>query len=97
MFHMKVRVEFVGIFRELTGCSEMVLDIPAGSTVYDLISSLAEKYGRRLEERTLAREGGRLHEELSVLLNGRIIPTDEAPSVALRDKDAVVLMQEVII
>jgi molybdopterin converting factor small subunit len=56
---MKVRVLFHSYFRELTGHGELERELPAGSTLADLVSSLQREFPRlkAMERSTLLAVG----------------------------------------
>ena len=43
---MTIRIRFYSYFKDLTGCSETELDVPAGSSLKDLLSKLGEVFPR---------------------------------------------------
>jgi molybdopterin converting factor small subunit len=97
-FRMRIRVEFVGQLREATGCGQTIVDIEKDSSLLDLVRALAKSYGAKFEERVFViGTANEIVEDLSILLNGRVIPRDKASSTELNDNDTVVLMPEVII
>ncbi|MDW8033389.1 MAG: hypothetical protein RMI79_00330 [Nitrososphaerota archaeon] len=48
---MKIRVEFVGQFREIVGVSEILVELDENKTLYDLILVMASKYGKEFKKR----------------------------------------------
>jgi len=40
---MRVKVSFYSYFKDLTGCSETSVTVPAGSTLVDLVKTLSEQ------------------------------------------------------
>ncbi|NHV99099.1 MAG: MoaD/ThiS family protein [Thaumarchaeota archaeon] len=94
---MKIRVELVGQFRDIVGSTETLIDMKEGSTVYDLVKKMADKYGKRFKERVFSGETERLSEDFTIVLDGRVVPVDEAQSTVLNETSRVVLMPEAII
>jgi molybdopterin converting factor small subunit len=94
---MKIRVELVGQFRDVVGSNEILMEVEEESTVYELIRKMADEYGGRFKERVFAAGTERLSEEVTIVLNGRVIPVDEAQTIVLNEDSRVVLMPEAII
>ncbi|MEM2930955.1 MAG: MoaD/ThiS family protein [Thermoproteota archaeon] len=94
---MKIRVELVGQFRDVVGSNETLVEVEEGSTVYNLIKKMADKYGRRFKERVFATGTEMLSEDFTIVLNGRVVPVGEAQLIVLNEASRVVLMPEAII
>lgn len=58
---------------------------------------MADKYGKRFKESAFSAGTVRLSEDVTIVLNGRVIPVDEAYSISLSEASRVVLTSEVII
>jgi len=98
VFRMRIHVEFIGLLREATGCGKTTVDIEKDSNLLDLVRALAKSYGAKFEERVFViGTANEIAEDLSILLNGRVISRDKASSTGLNENDTVVLMPEVII
>lgn len=97
LVNMKIRVELVGQFRDIVGSTETLVDMEEGSTVYDLVKKMADKYGMKFKERVFAAGTESLSEEFTIVLNGRVVPVDKAHSTVLNEASRVVLMPEAII
>lgn len=56
---MQTRVQFFSYFRELTGCAETTVDLPAGSTIAALIERLHARFPKMkpMENSTLIAVG----------------------------------------
>jgi len=94
---MKIRVELVGQFRDIVGSAETLVDMEEGGTVYDLIRRMADKYGKRFKERVFIAGTEKISEDVTIVLNGRVVSVDEAQSTVLNEASKVVLMPEAII
>ncbi|MGB9718565.1 MAG: MoaD/ThiS family protein [Thermoproteota archaeon] len=94
---MKIRVELVGRFRDIVGSAEILVDMEEGSTVHDLLRKMADKHGEKFRERVFQTGSVRVSEDVTIVLNGRVIPVDEAHSVSLSEASRVVLMPEAVI
>lgn len=94
---MRIRVELVGQFRDIVGSNEILVELGEEKTIYDLILVMAEKYGRGFEKRVFIEGTKNLSEDVTIVLNGRIIPVNKASSTILNETDRVVLMPEAII
>jgi MoaD family protein len=94
---VRIRVEFVGQFRDIVGSNEVVVELDKGGTLYDLILAMAKKYGRAFESRVFIEGTKNISEDVTLVLNGRVIPVDKVSSTVLSEADTVVLMPEVII
>lgn len=67
-----VRVKFMGDLRAIVGKRETVTEVPAGSTVKDLLSSLSNSFGKAFSSRVFNPKGSIEHYVL-VFLNGKNI------------------------
>jgi molybdopterin converting factor small subunit len=45
---IQVKVEFIGLLREITGENQLTLNMEEGATLKDVVEKLADKYGRVL-------------------------------------------------
>lgn len=94
---MKIRVELVGQLRDIVGSDKTLVEVEEGSTICDLFRKMVEKYGRKLEERFFTTIARGISEDVTIVLNGRVIPVEEASSTALNETDILVLMPEAMI
>jgi len=88
----EVRVEFIGRFTEVTGLTQIMVNVEGQATLESLIEKLANKFGMEFERRVL--EGGKLSDEVLVILNGRSIRPVDIGSVVLNHGDSLVLAPE---
>jgi len=82
-----VRVLFHGTFREVAGVRETIEEIASGSTIRDVLSRLAEKYGKDFNN-IINPETGQIELETLVMVNGKSI---RRPDLKLRDNDVVMI------
>lgn len=73
---MRIRVELVGQFRDTVGSTVVLVDMDYGSTVYDLLRKIADKYGQSFKERVFSAGTLMVSEDVTIVLNGRVIPVD---------------------
>jgi molybdopterin converting factor small subunit len=89
---IQVKVEFIGLLREITGKNQLTLDMKEGATLGDVIGELAYRYGRDLETRIL--EANRISDDTLVILNGKSIRAADVRSVLIRNGDSLTLAPE---
>ncbi|MGC8832118.1 MAG: MoaD/ThiS family protein [Thermoproteota archaeon] len=94
---MKIRVELVGQFRDIVGSSETLVEVEEGSTLHELVRKMAAKYGEKFAKRVLTGSTGMISEDVTIVLNGRVIPVEMVSSTLIHETDRVVLMPEAII
>jgi len=82
-----VRVLLHGTFREIAGVRETIEEIASGSTTRDVLSKLAEKYGKDFNN-IINPETGQIGLETLVMVNGKSI---RRPDLKLRDNDVVMI------
>ena len=89
---IQVKVEFIGLLREITGENQLTLDMEDGATLKDVMEKLADKYGRGLENRIL--EANRISDDALVIINGKSIRAADVRSVLMRNGDSLALAPE---
>lgn len=67
---MRVKVRLWGVFQELSGKSEFILDMPQRATVGGVIDQLIRLYGERFKEELLQPGARRVKPYVKLLLNG---------------------------
>jgi len=82
-----VRVSLHGTFREIAGVREIIEEITFGSTVRDVLSKLAKKYGKDFNN-IINPETGQIDLETLVMVNGKSI---RRADLKLRDNDVVMI------
>jgi len=88
----KVKVEFIGQFRELTGVNGITLAVEDPATRDIAIEELMREFGGVLHERILDR--GKLSEDALLILNGRSVRPADLKSISLKDGDNLILAPE---
>ncbi|MEM2088882.1 MAG: MoaD/ThiS family protein [Thermoproteota archaeon] len=94
---MKIRVELVGQLRDIVGSDKTLVEVEEGSTIHYLLMKMVEKYGRKLEERVFTKITREVSDDVTIVLNGMVIPVEKASSTVLNEADILVLMPEAII
>jgi molybdopterin converting factor small subunit len=89
---IQVKVEFIGLLREITGERQLTLDMEDGATLKDVMEKLADKYGKGLETRIL--EENRISDDAFVILNGKSIRVADVRSVVIGNGDSLALAPE---
>jgi len=88
----KIKVEFIGQFRELTGVDQTTVIVEGQATLDQAIDKLMEEFGGVLRARVL--DQGRLSEDALLILNGRSMRPADLKSVLLKDGDNLILCPE---
>ena len=83
---MKVRVEFVAPAGLVEDRRDMELELPAGSSVRDLVAALVHRHGPQASGLILQSDGKTPY--VDFIVGGRVVPYDHA----LRDGDEVVVL-----
>lgn len=82
-----VRILFAAMFREITGVRETTEEITFGSTIRDVLSNLAKKYGKDFND-IINPETGQIDLGTLVMVNGKSIRRTD---LKLRDNDVVMI------
>ncbi len=90
---MEVRVRAFATLSGLLG-GELVVQLPEGSTVRDLLEQLASRLGRAFRE-AIFDEEGRLARYVKIMVNGRDIDFLSGLDTRLEDGDEVFLFPPV--
>lgn len=88
----RVKVEFIGVFREMTGTTGLILRMEGQATLRQVVRKLADEFGKDLEDRIL--QGDSMTEDVLVILNGRSIRAPDANAVTIDDGDSLVFAPE---
>lgn len=83
---MRVIVKYFAAVREIVQKREETIDVPDATTVSNLLSHLAEKYGMKLREYVFQPDG-RPRATLQFLINGKNITSLQGQSTTLRQGD----------
>ena len=86
---MKVKVKLFALYKEITGTKEIELDLPAKSTVLDLIKTIAKKYPQLEKHLLLGRD--EISDEPRIILNGRNIEWLKGSKTELKEGDTIAL------
>jgi len=86
---MNVTVQFLGRVEALTKRKKEEVRIKSGSTLADLLRTLAEEYGGRFRSDIFDPVKGALRSEFVIMLNRKLLEDLKTP---LREGDIVVLM-----
>jgi MoaD family protein len=87
---IKVLVEYMLKFRDISGRNAEVVVLDEGSTVNDLITLLSSKYGSEFTQQFLNPSGDEVGGNVLILLNGKSLTTKELNTV-LKDGDTITL------
>lgn len=88
---MKIRVEFLGLSRLVTGVRETSLDLEEGTTFGDIVSLLGTKYPELIGN--VIQPGGKMLQEPNIFnLNARQMIQAGHLDTGPRDGDRVILM-----
>jgi molybdopterin synthase sulfur carrier subunit len=88
---MRVEVKFYALIREATGRRREEVELPAKSSVADLLSLIAKKYGEDMA-RFIYNEEGKVRNYLSYMLNGYNIYSLSGPDTPLKDGDVLAFL-----
>lgn len=88
---LAVKVKFMGDLRSIVGTRETTKELPVGSTVKDLVTSLSDDFGELFSSRVLNRRGNLEHYVL-VFLNGKNIKEMKGLETTLGEGEVEILM-----
>lgn len=88
---VNVKVKFMGDLRTIVGMRETTTDLPMGSTVKDLLTSLSSSYGERFTSRVLNKLGN-LEHYVIVFLDGQNIKELKGLETTLGEGEVEILM-----
>jgi molybdopterin synthase sulfur carrier subunit len=91
---IRVEVNYFSNVRALTGEPGSTLELPEGSSVHDMLSIVAARYGDELREYLFTDEDG-LHPHVVVILNGRGVGVLEGLDTTLNDGDRVAILPSI--
>ncbi|WP_069808317.1 MoaD/ThiS family protein [Vulcanisaeta thermophila] len=92
---MRINVVFSGVFHEVMGTIELVVELRDGSTVRDLVNKLIEINGRVKE--MLLSDDGSLRQECLIIINGRDIHWLRGLDTELHSDDKVLIAHRVFL
>lgn len=82
-----VRILLGAMFREVAGRKEILEKVSSNTTLGDILTNLAEKYGRDFNE-IIDSKTGQISLETWVLVNGKSIRKTD---IALKDSDVITI------
>ncbi len=87
-----VKIKFLAfaMIREIIGEKETVLELPNGSTIKDLVTTLVKQWPRL--KKHVMNEQDELDNHFTVVVNENVIQDDEIKSVILKEGDVVALI-----
>ncbi len=89
---MRLKIVYLGLVRSRVGKKEEEYEIEDGSTLLDLLKSLAQTYGKSLKDLLNADEQNRLDPTCIVTVNGILKDSSHGSKVTLGEGDTVALM-----
>ncbi len=87
----QVHVKLFGHLRQASPSANLVIEIPAGSTVNDLVQALASQLGDDFRK-ALLDPGGRLHGGIEIVLNGVHLPARKIANIPIPGACEVILI-----
>jgi molybdopterin synthase sulfur carrier subunit len=91
---MKVEVKFFTTLREITGKNIETIQLQNSITIDELITLLAEKYGKKFRE-YIYNKKGKVQDFLSFLVNGKNINVMQGFDTKLKQGDTVAILPPV--
>lgn len=88
---MIVKVRLFGNWRDITGKSELIIQMPEKSTFLDLINMISEKYGSEFKSE-LIDENNKLLQPFSVSINYELMNPQEVTKRTLKDRDQIMFL-----
>lgn len=88
---MKVKIKPWGIFQEIVGERELIIDMPARATIGDLLSELTKRYGARFKDELFLPGKREIRPYIKILLNGHGVDR----GAKLNDGDSVAIFPPV--
>ena len=91
---MKVEVKFFTTLREITGKNIETIQLQNSITIDELITLLAEKYGKKFRE-YIYNKKGKVQDFLSFLVNGKNINVLQGFDTKLKQGDVIAILPPV--
>jgi len=88
----EVKVKLVGIFRGLSGRSQLLMDLEGSSSMKDIVHKLAELFSPEFRRMLIDPELGDPRPNALILLNGKDISVLGGLETRVNDGDEVVLI-----
>jgi len=89
---MRVKILYLGLVRNRVGRKEEEYEIKNGSSLSNLLSSIAEAYGEKLKGIFNVEKESRLDPTFIVMVNGVLADPLRGTEIKLKDKDIITLM-----
>ncbi|MEM3421006.1 MAG: MoaD family protein [Candidatus Hadarchaeum sp.] len=86
---MKVKVKFIGAFRDAAGVKEA--EINDVKNIRDLFSALVKRFGEKLKKEMFDPKTNRLLDWVFVSLNGKTVRLPDDFETSLKDGDVVII------
>jgi len=87
LMNAHIKIQFYAMFKEIVGKKEIIHDIYSETTLGDVLTMLAKKYGKDFEE-TIDKKTGQVDVNTLVMLNGQNIRDTD---VKLKENDLVII------
>jgi molybdopterin synthase sulfur carrier subunit len=91
---MKVEVKFFTRLREITGKKIEIIQLQKSITINELITLLAEKYGKNFREYIYGKKG-KVQDFLSFIVNGKNINKMQGFDTKLQEGDVIAIVPPV--
>lgn len=89
---INISVVFLGNYRLITGEAKVEIDLPAETTISDLLNILVNRYGDELRDHLIEPGTGKMWTLMALAINGEIISSSEKFSRCLQEGDEVVFL-----
>lgn len=89
---IKIKVNTTTIFKEILGQSQLVVSMPKGSSVLDLLSKLTKDRGNKLARLLFHPDSNKILPYIRVGVNGKDIELLNGPETLLKDNDEVLIL-----
>ncbi len=86
---MEIRVDLYGMWRDIGGAKRLVLTLPVGATVADLVRLLSERWGEDIHKLLVAPATGELWSPFAIAVNDALIHSAVELSRELHANDRV--------
>lgn len=85
--NIRVKIRFYAMFKEIAGKKEILHDIRSETTLREILTELAKKYGKDFKE-TINKKTGQVDVNTLIMLNGQNV---RDTNVKLKDDDLIVI------
>jgi len=87
-----VTINLFSSIRYAAGASTIEIMFPSGRTVYELLSFVADKYGKELKDELFLPDGNELRDDLTIIVNGMIARQSAALEKKIEDSTVITLL-----